>query len=95
MAGVGLNIEELENAAGRVEVIAGNFEAEMASLGSVVYGGYMQDGAQVAFEAKYEEFKGTMANFVDALNAYSKAMKAYAEDMRSTTAAGTQRFDSI
>ena len=92
-----VNIEALEGAAARVDVLAGNFEAELASLGSLVQetGNYMQGGPQAAFEAKYEQFKGTMNNFIGALNAYSQAMKAYAQDQRNVIAGGTQRFDSI
>lgn len=93
-----VNVEGLENAAVRVDGIAGNFEAELAALGSLVRETAdcnMQGGPQASFEAKYEQFKGTMTNFIDALNAYSQAMKTYAQKQRELIASGTQAFDSI
>jgi len=94
---IGVDIEGLESAAVRVDGIAGNFQAELAALGSLVTetGNYMQNGPQQAFEAKYAEFQKTMANFIGALESYSQAMKAYAADQRSTVQAGATRFDRI
>ena len=93
-----VNVEGLENAAARMDVIAGNFEAELAALGSLVRETAdcnMQGGPQASFEAKYEQFKGTMTNFISALNAYSQTTKKYAQEMRSLIDIGAQAFDSI
>lgn len=93
-----VNIEGLESAAARLDVIAGNFEAEMMALGNLVRETAdcnMQGGPQAAFEAKHEQFKSTMTNYIGALNAFSQAMKAYAQDQRNVIAGGTQRFENI
>ena len=94
---IGVNIEALEGAAARVDGIAGNFQAELSALGSLVSetGNYMQGGPQASFEAKYAEFQKTLTNFIGALNTYSAAMKAYAADQRSVVESGTRRFDNI
>ena len=94
---IGVDIEALEGAAARVDGIAGNFRADLDSLGRLVQetGNYMQGGPQASFEAKYAEFQQSLTNFIGALNTYSAAMKAYASDQRSTVQAGAQRFDSI
>ncbi len=94
---IGVDIEALEGAAARVDGIAGNFRADLDSLGKLVQetGNYMQGGPQASFEAKYAEFQQSLTNFIGALNTYSAAMKAYASDQRSTVQAGAQRFDSI
>ena len=94
---IGVDIEGLESATVRVDGIAGNFQAELTALGSLVQetGNYMQNGPQASFEAKYAEFQKTLTNFIGALNTYSAAMKSYAADQRSTVQAGAQRFDSI
>lgn len=94
---IGVDIEGLESAAVRVDGIAGNFQAELSALGNLVQetGNYMQNGPQQSFEAKYAEFQKTMTNFIGALNTYSAAMKAYAEDQRATVQSGVQRFNSI
>ena len=94
---IGVDIEALEGAAARVDGIAGNFRADLDSLGKLVQetGNYMQGGPQASFEAKYAEFQQSLTNFIGALNTYSAAMKAYASDQRSTIQAGAQRFDSI
>ena len=93
-----VNIEGLENAVARVDGIAGNFEAELAALGSLVRETAdcnMQGGPQASFEAKYEQFKGTMTNFIGALNVYSQAMKTYAQKQRELQESASQAFDSI
>ena len=97
MGNIGVNVEELESAAVRVDGLAGNFQAELTALGNLVQetGNYMQGGPQASFEAKYAEFQKTMTNFIGALNTYSAAMKAYAADQRATVQTGAQRFDSI
>ena len=94
---IGVNIEALEGAAARVSNIAGNFQSDLAALGSLVSetGNYMQGGPQASFEAKYAEFQKTMTSFIGALNTYSAAMKAYAADQREVVASGSRRFDSI
>lgn len=94
---IGVDIEALEGAAARVDGIAGNFRADLDSLGKLVQetGNYMQGGPQASFEAKYAEFQQSLTNFIGALNTYSAAMKAYASDQRSTIQTGAQRFDSI
>lgn len=94
---IGVDIEALEGAAARVDGIAGNFRADLDSLGKLVQetGNYMQGGPQASFEAKYAEFQQSLTNFIGALNTYSAAMKAYASDQRSTVQVGAQRFDSI
>ena len=94
---IGVDIEALEGAASRVDGISGNFQAELTALSNLVVetGNYMQGGPQAAFEAKFEQFKGTLTNFIGALNTYSQAMKAYAEDQRNTVSMGSKRFDNI
>ena len=92
-----LDLAALESASGRVSGIANNFSAELNALGSVVQSSkeYWNDPAQVAFEAKYNEFRASMTNFIESLNNYSTAMKTYAENQRSTLQSGSKMFDSI
>lgn len=94
---VQVDIEGLEGAAARVNGVANNLQADLDQLGSLVQetANYMQNGPQAAFEQKYAEFKGTLTNFIGAVNAYSQAMKAYAADQRAAVQTGVQRFDSI
>lgn len=94
---IGVDIEALQGAAARVSGVADSFQADLDQLGSLVQetANYMQNGPQASFEQKYEEFRGTLTNFIGAVNAYSQAMKAYAADQQSAVQAGTQRFDSI
>lgn len=94
---IGVDIEALQGAATRVNGVANNLQADLDQLGSLVQetANYMQGGPQAAFEQKYAEFKGTLTNFIGAVNAYSQAMKAYAADQQAAVQTGAQRFDSI
>ena len=69
---IGVDIEALEGAAERVDGIAGNFRADLDSLGKLVQetGNYMQGGPQASFEAKYAEFQQSLTNFIGALNTF-------------------------
>lgn len=97
MAGIGVDSEGLNGAAARVDGIASNFQSEMEALGRLVQetGNYMQGGPQATFEAKYEQFKGTMNNFIVALNAYSSTMRSYAAQSDSNVQNATRTFESI
>ena len=92
-----LDMDALESASGRVSGIANNFSAELSALGSLVQSSkeYWDDPAQASFEAKYNEFKTSMTNFIESLNNYSTAMKTYADNQRLTLQSGSKMFDSI
>lgn len=92
-----LDIQALESAAAQVSVISSNFSTELASLGQLVSDttSFWSDPAQASFEAKYNEFKGTMSQFIDALNNYSQAMKIYAQRQTDVTQSGAVMFSGI
>lgn len=94
---VKLDMDALEAASGQVSNISGNFNAELSALGALVQSSkeYWDDPAQASFEAKYNEFKVSMTNFIEALNNYSTAMKTYADQQRQTLSSGAKMFDSI
>lgn len=94
---VRLDMDALESAAGQVSSIAGNFTTELSSLGALVQSSkeYWDDPAQASFEAKYNEFRVSMTNFIEALNNYSTAMKTYADQQRSMVDTGAKMFNSI
>ena len=89
-----MNSDALDSAAGQVSGIAGNFASELSSLGALVQSTheFWNDPAQQAFEMKYEQFKGTMNQFIEALNEYSSKMHSYAENHRQQEIAGAQSF---
>lgn len=94
---VRLDMDALESAAGQVSSISSNFTTELNSLGALVQSSkeYWDDPAQVSFEAKYNEFRISMTNFIEALNHYSTAMKTYADQQRSMVDTGAKMFNSI
>ena len=92
---VRLDPEALESAAGQVNSIGGNFSAELSALGNLVASTkeFWDDPAQVAFENKYNEFRVTMEQFIEALNQYSTQMRTHAENTRSTLVSGVRMFE--
>lgn len=94
MANHMMNSDALDSAAGQVNGIAGNFTSELASLGALVQSTheFWNDPAQQAFEAKYEQFRGTMNQFIEALTEYSTKMRNYAENYRQNEQLGAQSF---
>ena len=92
-----MNIDALESAAGQVSGISGNFSSELSSLGSLVQSNkeYWNDPAQAAFETKYEQFRASMTQFIEALNNYSTAMRQYAAGQRDLQASAARGFDGI
>ena len=94
---IGVDVAALEGMAGKVKENADHFRSELGNLQRLVEETktYMQGGPQTAFEEKYQQFKGSMTNFIGALEVYSEAMRKYAEDAGAAATIGTQRFDSI
>lgn len=92
-----LDHEALESAAAQVDGIANNFNAELSALGGLVQGthDFWSDPAQVSFEAKYEQFRTSMTQFIEALNIYTRAMRSHAERNRSETLEASRVFDNI
>ena len=92
-----LDMESLDSAANQVSSISTNFSTELAALGVLVADtkSFWNDPAQVSFEAKYEQFKGSMMQFIEALNHYSAAMHNYAENQRGMVQSGAKMFESI
>lgn len=92
-----LDMESLDSAANQVSSISANFSTELSALGVLVADtkSFWNDPAQVSFETKYEQFKVSMTQFIEALNNYSTAMHAYADNQRGLTQSGARMFDSI
>lgn len=84
MANSIMNADALDSAAGQVSAIASNYTSELASLGALVNSTreFWNDAAQVAFENKYNQFKGVMQQFIEDLNTTSSNMHRYAETHR-------------
>lgn len=92
-----LDMESLDAAANQVSTISSNFTQELSALGVLVADtkSFWDDPAQVSFEAKYEQFKGAMTQFIEALDHYSEAMHTYADRQRDLTQSGARMFDGI
>lgn len=94
---IGVDVSSLLGMSDRVQGSADHFRDELANLERLVEEtkNYMQGGPQTAFEEKYIQFKGSMTNFIGALEVYSAAMKEYANNTNATVDLSTQRFNSI
>ena len=94
---IGVDVSALLGMSDRVQGSANHFRDELVNLEHLVEEtkNYMQGGPQTAFEEKYMQFKGSMTNFIGALEVYSAAMKEYAQNTSETVNVSTNRFNSI
>lgn len=87
----------LLSSASSVKTIAGQFEAELAQLKSLVDGtaDAWEGPAKDSFLGTYEKYQKSMNEFIASLGVYSDAMTTFANRREEDEQAGSARFDSI